>query len=157
MKKVLFISSTGGHLAELMQLKELFIKFEYHIVTEHTHTNDYLKEKYPGRVDFLIYGTKSRLFTYLFKFMFNIIKSFVIFLKFKPDCVVTTGTHTAVPMCYIAKLFRRKVVYIETMANINTKTVTGKLVYRIADLFIVQWEQMQMLYPKAVYKGWIYE
>jgi UDP-N-acetylglucosamine:LPS N-acetylglucosamine transferase len=77
-------------------------------------------------------------------------------LKVKPDVIVTTGAHTAVPMCYIAKLFRRKVIYIETMANIKTKTLTGKLVYPIADVFIVQWESMLKLYPKAVLGGWIF-
>ena len=33
-KKVLFISSTGGHFNELQQLKPLFEKYDYHIVTE---------------------------------------------------------------------------------------------------------------------------
>ena len=38
-KKVLFISSTGGHLEELTQLKELFDKYDYYIVTERTKSN----------------------------------------------------------------------------------------------------------------------
>ena len=59
-------------------------------------------------------------------------------------------------MCYIAKLFRKKVIYIETFANIYSKTVSGKLVYPIADVFIVQWESMLHIYPKAVYGGWIF-
>ena len=33
-KKVMFISSTGGHFSELMQLKPMFEKYDYHIVTE---------------------------------------------------------------------------------------------------------------------------
>ena len=70
--------------------------------------------------------------------------------------VVTTGTHTAVPMCYIAKLFGSKVIFIETFANRNSKTATGKLVYKFADLFIVQWEEMLKLYPKAKLGGSIY-
>ena len=44
---------------------------------------------------------------------------------------------------------------IETYANKNTKTATGKLVYPIADLFIVQWEEMLKVYPKATYLGGI--
>ena len=59
-------------------------------------------------------------------------------------------------MCYIAKLFRSKVIFIETFANRNTKTLSGRLVYPIADTFIVQWEEMLKLYPKAIYGGWIY-
>jgi len=61
-----------------------------------------------------------------------------------------------VPMCYIAKVFRKKVIYIETFANRNSKTVAGRFVYPIADVFVVQWEEMKKIYPKAEYWGWIY-
>lgn len=156
MKKVLFISSTGGHLNELLQLKSLFSIFEYYIVTEKTKSNEYLSEEYKGKTSYLIYGTKKNPFTYFFIYLFNIIKSFIIFINQKPDVIVTTGTHTAVPMCYIAKIFRKKVIYIETFANRNTKTVAGRFVYPIADVFVVQWEEMLKVYPKAKYWGWIY-
>ena len=156
MKKVLFISSTGGHLNELLMLKPMFEKYDYHIVTEKTDSNFSLKDKYGDRISYLVYGTKYHILTYPFKFIFNTFKSLFIFLKFKPSVIVTTGTHTAVPMCYIAKLFRKKIIYIETFANISSKTLTGRIVYPIADLFIVQWESMLKLYPKAVYGGWIF-
>ena len=45
-KKVLFISSTGGHLSELLQLAPLFEKYEYNIITEKDKANVSLKEKY---------------------------------------------------------------------------------------------------------------
>ena len=109
-----------------------------------------------NNIYYLVYGTKSNLLKYLFVFSFNIIKSFYLFIKIRPEYIITTGAHTAVPMCYIGKLFRRKIIYIETFANMNTKTLTGKLVYPIADLFVVQWESMLKLYPKAVYGGWIF-
>lgn len=156
LKKVLFIASTGGHLSELMQLKPLFKEYDSYLVTEKTKSTMGLKDVYQSRLDFLVYGTKSHLFSYLFKFTFNIIKSFVIFMKIRPDVIVTTGTHTAVPMCYIAKLFKKKVIFIETFANSKTKTKAGELVYPIADVFIVQWESMLECYPKAIYGGWIY-
>ena len=59
-------------------------------------------------------------------------------------------------MCYIGKLFGSKVIFIETFANSKTKTLSGRMIYPIADLFIVQWEEMLELYPNAVYGGWIY-
>ena len=155
MKKVMFISSTGGHLSELLEMSDLFKDYDTSIVTEKTKSNMYLKDKYKN-VYYLVYGTKSHLFTYLFKFTFNIFKSFYLFLKIRPDVVVTTGTHTAVNMCYIAKLFRKKVIYIETLANRDTKTMAGKLVYPIADYFLVQWKSMLELYPKAIYIGFIF-
>ena len=47
MKRVVFVASTGGHLNEMMQLKELFDKYEYHIITEKTKSNLHLLDKYP--------------------------------------------------------------------------------------------------------------
>lgn len=155
MKKVLFISSTGGHLNELLQLKPLMKKYKSYLITEKTKSNISLKDKFDN-VNFLIYGTKKNKISYLFKFTANIFKSFYYYLKIRPDVIITTGTHTAVPMCYIGKLFKSKVIFIETFANSKTKTVSGKLVYPIADTFIVQWESMLELYPKAIYGGWIY-
>ena len=156
MKKVMFISSTGGHLTELLQLKPLFEKCEYTIVTEKTKSNQNLIDQYPDHVYYLAYGTKQHLFKYLFIFAYNIIVSFFIFLKVKPDAIVTTGTHTAVPMCYIAHFLKKKVVFIETFANSKTPTQAGRLVYPIADLFVVQWESMLEHYPNAVVGGWIF-
>ena len=154
-KKVLFISSTGGHLDELLQLKSLFKKYDSYIITEKTKSTIDLKDKY-SKVNYLVYGTKDHFITYIFKFIYNVFKSLILFIKIRPKVIVTTGTHTAVPMCYIGKLFFRKVIYIETIANSKTKTLSGKLVYPIADTFIVQWESMLKLYPKAIYGGWIY-
>ena len=154
-KRVIFISSPGGHLSELLQLKPLMVEYDSYLITEKTKSNMSLKSKF-NNVSYLIYGTKKHIFRYIFRFGLNIMISFYYFIKIKPSVIVTTGTHTAVPMCYIAKLFRSKVIYIETFANSKTKTMTGRLVYPIADTFIVQWESMMELYPKAILGGWIY-
>jgi UDP-N-acetylglucosamine:LPS N-acetylglucosamine transferase len=88
--------------------------------------------------------------SYIFIYSYLILKSIYLFFKIKPDVIVSTGTHTAVQICYIAKLFKKKVVYIETYANITRRTLTGKIVYPISDLFIIHWEEMKKFYPKAV-------
>lgn len=156
MKKVMFISSTGGHLSELLQLKKIFKDYDYHLVTERTKSNLALKDEYGKRVSFLFYGNKHNMLKYIFVFPANLIWSIAKFIKYRPDAIVTTGAHTCVSMCYIAKLFRKKVIYIETFANIHTRTLTGRLVYPIADVFVVQWESLLELYPNAVYGGWIF-
>lgn len=156
MKKVLFISSTGGHLSEMLQLKGMFNKYDYHIVTEKTKSNLKLKEEFPNRVNYLIYGSKTHILSYPFKLIANCFVSLFLYIKIRPKVIVTTGAHTAGPMCCIGKIFGSKIIYIETFANIKTKTITGKLIYKFADLFIVQWDSMLKLYPKAVLGGWIY-
>lgn len=155
-RRVMFISSTGGHLNELLQLEKMFKKYDYSLITERTKSNLYLKEKYGDRVRFLIYGTKHHILIYPFKLLINCFISLYYYLKFRPDYIITTGVHTAGPMCCIGKILGSKIIYIETFANMITKTTTGKLLYPISDKFIVQWESMKELYPKADFGGWIY-
>lgn len=156
MKRVMFISSTGGHFNELMQLKSLFNKYDYHIVTEKDKVTLNLKNEYKEKISYLVYGTRSHLFKYIFQFIYNCLKTIILYFKYRPNYIVTTGTHTAGPMCYLGKIFGSKIIYIETFANRNSKTATGKLIYPIADLFIVQWKEMLKIYPKAVLGGSIY-
>ena len=84
------------------------------------------------------------------------IKSLYIFIRVRPNYVITTGTMIVIPMAIIAKIFKRKLIYIETFARINDGTKTGKLLYKYADLFIVQWIELLKIYPKAIYGGSIY-
>ncbi len=159
MKKVLFIASTGGHLTELLMLKDMFNKYDYHIVTEKTKDNLILKNKYNKHISFLIPGTytnKSAKIIYPFKLLLNTIKSLIIYIKINPKYIISTGAHTAGPMCLIGHLLGSKIIFIETFANTNTKSKTGNIVYKFADLFIVQWESMLDLYPNAIYGGWIF-
>ena len=155
-KKVLFISSTGGHLKELLQLKKLFNKYDSYLITEKTDSTKKLKNEYKEKMGYMVFGTKDHMLTYPFKLLANCFISLYYFIKIRPKYIVTTGTHTAGPICYLGKIFGSKVIYIETMANISKKTITGKLIYPIADLFIVQWKSMLKLYPNAVYAGFIF-
>lgn len=155
-KKVMFIASTGGHLEELLQLKDMFSNYNYCLITEKTKSNMYLKNIYKKRVHYLIYGTKHHFLVYPFKLLINCFISLFYYLKYRPNYIITTGVHTAGPMCCLGKIFGSKIIYIETFANMVTKTATGKLIYPISDKFIVQWESMKKLYPKADFGGWIF-
>ena len=155
-KKVLFISSTGGHLVELLQLKEMFKNYDYHIITEKTKSNLKMKKTYKDKIDFLVYGTKDHFVSYPFKLLYNCFKSLFLYIKIHPDYIITTGAHTAGPICCIGKILGSRIIYIETFANMTSKTITGKLLYPFADKFIVQWESMKKLYPDADFGGWIF-
>lgn len=156
MKKVLFISSTGGHLNELLQLKPMFKKYDYHIITEKDNFTLSLKKEYKDKISYLPYGTRSKMLSYPFKYLSLCFKSIYLYFKIKPKYIVTTGTHTVIPICYLGKLFGTKIIFIETFANSNSKTLSGRMIYPISNLFIVQWESMLKLYPKAKYYGGIF-
>lgn len=86
----------------------------------------------------------------------NFAYSLKIWVKEKPDLVITTGTMVAIPLAIYSKMFNKKLIYIETYARVYDGTKAGKLMYKYADLFIIQWESLKEIYPNAIYGGSIY-
>ena len=150
--KIVFAASSGGHFEQLMMLKPLMEKYDSFVLTEKT---DYSVGKQEVDVVYLKQiNRKESLF--LFKLIANTVISFKIYLKEKPDVMITTGVLAIIPFALIMKLFRKKLIYIESFAKVTSKTLSGKLLYNYADQFYVQWEEMLKLYPNAIYKGGIY-
>lgn len=152
MKKICFIASTGGHFEQLMMLKPLMDKYDSFIVTEKT---GYSVIKDDKRIYYLKQVNRHEK-TFIFKMIVNLFISLKIFIIEKPDFVISTGALATVPMCLLSKVFRKKVIFIESFAKVTSPTLTGKLVYKFADQFYVQWEQMKEHYPEAICKGGIY-
>jgi UDP-N-acetylglucosamine:LPS N-acetylglucosamine transferase len=88
-------------------------------------------------------------------FIFGLIKIFFIFLKEKPTILFSTGSEIAVPPFYLGKFFfRTKLIYLECSAQVYHPSLTGRCVYPITDLFLVQWEFLLKKYgSKAKYVG----
>ena len=76
--------------------------------------------------------------------------------KERPDLIISSGAAVAVPFFYFGKLFGARLIYIEVFDRIDKPTVTGKLVYPIADKFIVQWEEQKEVYKKAINLGSVF-
>jgi beta-1,4-N-acetylglucosaminyltransferase len=145
--RVIFISSAGGHLTEILKLKSIFKKYNSVLITEKNgiELNLDIETKY------LIYCSRFYFFRYIFIAPINIIKSLYYFIKYNPDLIVTFGAHTSVPLCYFAWFFERKVIFIEVFDKIYTPTLSGILVYPIADKFIVQHSSLKKVYKKSIY------
>lgn len=152
MKKICFISSTGGHLDQLMMLRPIMDKYSSFVVTEKTK---YKAIKNINKVYYLFQVNRYEII-WIFKLLLNAIISMYIFILERPDVVISTGALATIPMCILAKIFRKKIIFIESFAKISSPTLTGKLIYKFADEFYVQWEEMLNIYPKAIYKGGIY-
>ena len=91
-----------------------------------------------------------------FKMLVNGFRALRIWIKEKPDFVITTGTMVAYPFYLLASLTRKKFVFIETFGRADMPTVAGRLMEKRSDLFIVQWESQVKHYKKAVYGGCLY-
>lgn len=151
-KKICLIASAGGHLEQIRQLKAVIAAYDtYYVVPRVKSTEKMRQKKY--LVDDMLRTNKV---IFILRFVKMCFQQLWIFLKERPDVVLTTGAGVAIPTCLIAKVFGKKIIYIESFARINTPNKTGRLIYKFADLFIVQWESLLKYYPKAVYGGWIY-
>ena len=83
-KKVLFITSTGGHLKELLQLKKIFGKYDSYLITEKTDSTKKLKDEYKEKMGYMVFGTKDHMLTYPFKLLANCFISVYYFIKIRP-------------------------------------------------------------------------
>jgi len=150
--KICLVASSGGHFEQVMMLKPLIEEYSGFVVTEETSYNLSAESI---NIYYLKQVNRSEIgFPWLM--LMNFFKSLKIFLTEKPDIMISTGALATIPMCILAKLFKRKLVFIESFAKVTSPTLTGKLMYKFADEFYVQWEEMLNIYPNAIYKGGLY-
>lgn len=148
-KKICFICSSGGHFSELNKLEDIAKKYNSFLVIERTENfeSDFCKKIYFTRE----INRREKLF--IFQFLFLFLKELWIFIKERPNFIITTGALCSYPMAKIAKFFKKKIIYIESYARVYDLSETGKRMYKFADLFLVQWPELLKKYPKAKYYG----
>ena len=152
-KKICFAASSGGHYEQLMMLKPLMEKYDSFIITEKTSYDTSVE----GVRTYTMKQVNRKELSFIPRMIINTFRSLRIYWKEKPDVVITTGVLAMIPMCLIAKKFgKKKLIFIESFAKVTSATQTGKLLYRYADRFYVQWPQMKEIYPNALYLGGIY-
>lgn len=151
-KKLCFAASSGGHFEQIMMLKPLMEKYDSFLLTERTNYSTEIK----GEKMYFLHQVNRKEILFPLEMIGNSFKSLAIFIKERPDVVITTGALAMIPMSLLAKVFHRKLIYIESFAKVTTPTETGKLLYKYADKFYVQWPQMKEIYPDAIYLGGIY-
>lgn len=150
--KLCFAASSGGHFEQLLMLKPLMEKYESFVITEET----LYKTKINRERMYYMKQVNRKEKTFFPCMIVNFIRSFKIYMCERPDVVICTGVLAMIPICLIAKVAGKKLIYIESFAKVTSATQSGKLLYKFADQFYVQWEQMLKIYPNAIYLGGIY-
>lgn len=143
--KIALVCSHGGHLTEMLFLMDAFKDHDIFFVTYNNFRTEDL-----GYHKYLLENIKTSPIK-----MIKAFNQFLrIFRKEKPDIVISTGSEIALPAFIVAKLFRKKTIFIESWCRVQTKSATGKMVYYISDEFLVQWPQQLEIYGnKAKYRG----
>lgn len=146
--KLCLVSSSGGHWEQLQKLQPLIDKYDGFLVTE--------KTQFEANAKYLMIQTDLKDKLMPAKMLVNSFRALKIWIKEKPDFVITTGTMVAYPFYLLAVITRRKFVFIETFGRADMPTVAGKLMEKHSDLFIVQWKTQVKHYKKAIYGGCLY-
>lgn len=148
--KICLVGSSGGHLNFLYQLKPFWEdKDRFWATFDKEDSRSLLANEkvYP------VYYPSNRSIKAL---IINTHRAIRILRKERPDLIISAGAAPAVPFFWIGKIMGIKLIYIEPFDRIGKASLTGKLCYKVVDVFIVQWEQMKEIFPKAVYLGSIF-
>lgn len=148
--KVCLVSSSGGHLTHLYMLKPFWENKKRFWVTFNKEDARSLLE---GEKMYPCHYPTNRNIKNLVK---NTVLAWKVLRREKPDIIISTGAAVAVPFFYLGKLMGANLIYIEVFDRIDKPTLTGKLVYPITDRFVVQWDEMKKVYPKAINFGSIF-
>jgi len=149
--KVCIINELGGHLTELMMIRDAFEDHEVFYVTSKTGRT------LPGRTHYQIdlhperFGriplTPGRVLGLIWR-------SWRILRKEKPDVLISTGAEICLPAFYFSRLLRIKTIFIETVTRLDEPTMTAKLAYPVSDVFLVQQPELLSRFGrKARYEG----
>jgi beta-1,4-N-acetylglucosaminyltransferase len=142
--KICLVCSHGGHLTELLEVIEAFEEHHIVFVTYDSARTRLLESKH----------LLSNIGTNPFRMAAAFVSVWRILRKEKPDVIVSTGAEIAIPAFYLAKVLGIKTIFIEAWTRVYKPTGTGRIVYPIADVFLVQWEELLPSYgPKAIYEG----
>lgn len=145
--KICLVCSSGGHFLELYRLNQFWSQYKHFWVTFLKEDTHYFLRK--EKVYWAYYPT-NRNIKNLFK---NLLLSWQVLRREKPDVIISTGAGVSVPFLYIGKLLGKKTIYIESLARISELSLSGKLVYPIVHHFFVQWPELSSKYKKVKLKG----
>ncbi|MGD0635434.1 MAG: glycosyltransferase [Beijerinckiaceae bacterium] len=144
--KVLLVTPSGGHLSEIRALRNCYADRPHLYVLNAPIVEP---ADMQGRTRIIALSQRD------WKFLLNLAEAFAIIRRERPAVILTTGGGFSVAFALMGKLFGVKTVYVETVAKVNVPTVTGKIMYRLAERFFYQWPYLEPFFPKGEYVGLI--
>lgn len=145
--KLCFAASAGGHLTQLLKVVPGFK--DYNIICVTTSKLVAKKLNTYGRTYIVSECNRQHPFR-SFQSLFQAIK---IIFKERPDVVISTGAEPAFLICITAKLFGGSIVWIDSVANVQRLSLSGKIIKPFADLFLTQWPDLADASQKIEYAG----
>ena len=141
--KVLLVCSSGGHLAQLYRLRPWWQRHERAWVTFAGPQADSLLA---GETVVPAYAPTTRNVPNALR---NLRLAVSVIRVRRPDVLISNGAGVALPFFLLARLLGVRTVYIEVYDRISRPTLTGRLCYPLAELFLLQWPEQARSYPRG--------
>lgn len=158
--RILVVLGEGGHTRQMIRLlDELGSGYEYHylIAVEDELSESKIRVPGPvwriGRPRNKVQGRTDSLAVSAWQTAASLAQLLPIMRRVHPAVVLANGPAVAVPAAVTGKALGAKVIYVESASRVTGLSASGRMVYALADLFIVQWPQLVQRYPRAIYAG----
>jgi len=145
--RLLLVASTGGHLTQLVALRQWWEGYERTWVT---FDNQHARTSLAGEDVIHAHSPTTRNLPNALR---NALLARRILADYRPDLVISTGAGVAAPFFAIAHARGIRTMYIEVIDRIASRTLTGRMIYPFVDQFAVQWPEQLRLYPGAAVIG----
>ena len=147
MGQLLFVGSSGGHLAQMLNMSAWWKQYERSWVT--FDTPDATSALAGENVTWAYHPTTRNPWNTLRNFWLSI----KVLRRGRPAVVISTGAGVALPFFVTARLMNIPTVYVEVYDRIDSRTLTGRLCRPLSSAFCVQWKEQEKLYPGATVIG----
>jgi UDP-N-acetylglucosamine:LPS N-acetylglucosamine transferase len=145
--RICLAASGGGHANQLLKLSESWKRYETFCIT----TTDVVREKLQQYGKVCVTGECNRQHPIrVSKVLLRCIRAV---LRERPDVVISTGAAVGCIVCFLGKLLGAKVIWIDSITNVERISLSGRMVRYIADLFLVQWPELAKQYKNVEYIG----
>ncbi len=145
--KICVVSSVGGHLREVLQLHPVLDRYDVFFILNDESTVP-LPEN--ARCYRIAHAERD------LRVLWNFFEAARVLLRERPDVILSTGAGPAVPVAVVGKALGAKVVFIENFGAVRTPSWTGRIMYRLADVFFYQWESLAPHFPKGRFAGSVF-
>ena len=156
MTKLLVVLGEGGHSTELLNLVEMMgDEYAYHYIVSKEDNLSVKRISRTGPIHFLSRprGKDTGYFSAALRTMWASVQALFVLLRVRPTAILSTGPAIAVPVAILGKLLGARIIFVETGSRVQSLSWTGRIMYKHAHLFFVQWPQLQAKLPKAIYAG----
>lgn len=135
LKRILAVASSGGHWIQLMRLRPAFDGYEVIYASTNKSNRIYVE-------DHKFYSFKDADRQVFWNFFIMIPHLVFVIGKIKPSIIITTGSAFGLMALIIGKLFSTKNVWIDSIANVEKLSTSGRIARYFADLYLTQWEEL---------------